>query len=188
MKQTSMNNVPNILTGIRIVVIPFICLFMYVGYIMQCSLLYNISIVLAFIACITDFFDGKLARKYNIVSPFGRCFDPIADKVLVMSLIIMLIYMKILWIFPAIIILFREFLISGVREFCSKEKQIVIPVSKLAKYKTATQMFSLFFLMLLGNNNCFCFIGNVIFTVSAMLSIITAYQYIISVKDIFFSR
>ena len=188
MKKTNMKNIPNILTGIRIVFVPLICLFMYIGYIMSCRVLHIFAIVLTFIACITDFFDGQLARKYNIVSSFGRCFDPIADKVLVMSLIIMLIYMKMLWIFPAIIILFREFLISGVREFCAKEKQIVVPVSKLAKYKTATQMFSLFFLMLFGDNCYLCFIGNIIFTISAILSIITAYNYIMSVKDIFFCR
>ncbi|GEM_PF-1184424 len=176
--KTFIQKLPNILTTGRIVFVPIICVLMYVDT-FETRLL---SIICAFLACISDFFDGKLARKYKAVSPFGRCMDPIADKTLVMTLIIMLVYLEKAWVFPCVAILFREFVVSGLREFVSKESHITIHVSMLAKIKTTTQMVALLFLMILGTNQVLKIVGNCLLTIAAILSLITSYQYIRQVK------
>ena len=176
--------VPNTLTMLRICLVPVIFIFMYIDNgVSNCM-----AIFFAFIACISDFFDGKIARKYNCSSTFGRCMDPIADKILVMTLILMLVYFHRVWIVPSIVILLREFVVSGVREFVSKEKNIIIHVSKLAKIKTSMQMFSLLFVMVFYKNSYLCFVGNILFTFASILAIITCVQYILSVKKVIFSR
>lgn len=170
--------VPNFLTAMRLVLVPIICWLMYV----DTHLTRILAIIFSAVACITDFFDGKIARKYNVVSAFGRCMDPIADKVLVMTLIIMLVYLEKAMVFPCVAILFREFVVAGIREFVAKENNVSIPVSKLAKLKTATQMISLMFLMIFGTNLVLYIIGNVFLSIAAILSIITSIQYIASIK------
>ena len=112
--------------------------------------------------------------------------DPIADKTLVMSLIVMLVYLEEAWVFPCIAILFRELVVSGIREFVAKEKQITIKVSKLAKVKTATQMFSLLFLMAFATNDVLFIIGNFLLSIAALLSVITSVQYIKSIQNVIF--
>ena len=178
----TIKQVPNILTSIRIILIPIICVLMYVDI----SSTRILAIILTALACITDKIDGEIARKYDCCSAFGKCMDPIADKTLVASLIIMLVYLDKAYIFPCIIILFREFVVSGIREFVSKERGLTINVSKLAKIKTFSQMFSLFFLMLVGDNYWLLLFGNILLIISAILSIITGYQYIYSVRKVIF--
>lgn len=177
----TVKNTPNILTFVRIVLVPFICLLMY----FDTKTTQILAFFFAFIASITDFFDGIVARKYNARSAFGRCMDPIADKVLVMALIIMLVYCKKAWVFSCIIILFREFIVSGLREFLAKEKQITIKVSQLSKVKTFIQMFSLLFLILVDVNSVSFFIGNAFLFFAAIISIMTSIDYIKLVQDYF---
>ncbi len=174
--------IPNILTTMRIFFIPVICGLMYI----DTSTTRVLAIFFAFLACVTDFFDGHVARKYGICSSYGKCMDPIADKSLIMSLIIMLVYLEKAWVFPCIMILFRDFVVSGLREYVSKEKSITIDVSKLSKLKTATQMFALLFLMCVGSNITLLMIGNILLVASAILSLITSWQYIKSVGNIVF--
>ena len=174
--------VPNFLTSARIVFVPIICVLMFIDN----SATRVLAIIFASMASITDYLDGKIARRYNACTAFGRCMDPIADKTLVMSLIVMLVYLEKAWVFPCIAILFREFVVSGIREFVAKEKQMIIKVSKLAKIKTATQMFSLLFLMIFGTNDILFVIGNMLLTFAALLSIITSIQYIKSIQNIIF--
>ena len=173
--------IPNILTVLRILLVPLICIFMNINTFSAKI----VSIILLCGACISDFFDGKLARKWKVVSAFGRCLDPIADKVLVMAVLVMLVSAQKAWLIPSIAILFREFLISGIREFVAKEKQITIYVSKLAKFKTATQMISLILLVIADNNSIILLIGNIFLSISALLSAITSVQYIFGVRNIF---
>ena len=179
----SVRKIPNILTSIRIILVPIICVLMYIDTEWSRVL----SIIFAGIASITDHFDGKIARKYDVCSAFGRCMDPIADKTLIMALIIMLIYLEKAWVFPCIAILFREFVVAGIREFLAKEKRMLIKVSKLAKIKTATQMISLLFLMIIGTNDVLFIIGNSLLIIAAILSIVTSIQYIKSIQDIIFN-
>ena len=111
-----LKNIPNFLTSMRILLIPIIIILMEID-----EELYRwLSLILYFIACISDFFDGYLARKFEIESNFGRFLDPIADKILIVSVIFVLIAQtKIngLFVYAALIIVLREILVSGLRNF-----------------------------------------------------------------------
>ncbi len=91
------------------------------------------------VAAITDYFDGKLARKHNNITQFGRCFDIIADKALVLAVLLIGLHVGSAHMIFVFIILFREFTVSGLREILAEE-QIKIPASKLGKWKTGFQM------------------------------------------------
>lgn len=142
-KKSSIWNVPNILTTIRmILIIPFVILLLG-GNALWFGENKFISCVIAagifLIACITDFLDGKIARKYNLVTNFGKFMDPLADKVLVCAGMICLIEMGKLPAWAVIIIIAREFIISGFRLVAS-DAGIVIAASYWGKWKTAIQM------------------------------------------------
>jgi cardiolipin synthase len=98
------------------------------------------------VAAVTDYFDGYLARSWSMQSPFGRMLDPIADKLLVGAAILMLVHFDRAPTLPALIILCREILVSGLREFLA-EAQVGLPVSRLAKWKTGVQMVAIGFLI-----------------------------------------
>lgn len=138
-------SLPNILTFSRIIVIP---LFIGSFYLNQPWASW-VALALFSAASITDFFDGYLARARNLQSNLGKVFDPIADKLLIATTILMLVAFSQIsgWsVLPALIILLREILVSGLREFLA-EIQVSVPVTKLAKWKTAIQMVALGFLL-----------------------------------------
>ncbi len=182
------SKIPNILTLTRLAVVPLFSLFLF-----DDSLEYRIIFLALFIyASITDFFDGYLARKYNINTTFGRVFDPIADKSLILVVFIVLLVKNISYapyiVIPIMVILVRELVISGIREGLAVKK-IVIHVSKLGKYKTTIQMICLGFLILGGQENifliCIEYTGIVLTYVSMIISFISGLDYIIKVyKDI----
>ena len=100
-------------------------------------------------ACVTDWFDGYFARRYHQISRFGRFLDPIADKLLVAAALVMLVKngeLSGVHVLAALIILAREILVSGLREFLA-ELRVGLPVSQLAKWKTAVQMTAIAFLL-----------------------------------------
>jgi len=134
-------NLPNILTLSRIAVIPFIvALVMMNNFTAQW-----IAFVLYVLAALTDFLDGYLARKMNIVSSLGRMLDPIADKLIVGALLITFAYegsFSAALTFAAVLIIMREIAVSGLREHLGP-LNIVIPVSGIAKYKTTLQLIAL---------------------------------------------
>ncbi|GHU11466.1 CDP-diacylglycerol--glycerol-3-phosphate 3-phosphatidyltransferase [Alphaproteobacteria bacterium] len=131
---------PNLLTLSRVFSIPFIILCFYIeGFWSHLS-----ATLLFIIACITDFFDGYLARQWKQVSAFGRFMDPVADKLLISTILLMLSGMGVingLHLIGASIILAREIMVSGLREFMS-EMRMKVPVTKYAKWKTVMQMLS----------------------------------------------
>ncbi|MBR1734155.1 MAG: CDP-diacylglycerol--glycerol-3-phosphate 3-phosphatidyltransferase [Alphaproteobacteria bacterium] len=134
-------NIPNILTLSRIFSIPFIVACFYIGDFWA----HLTATVLFVIACITDFFDGYFARQWKQVSAFGRFLDPVADKLLVSTILLMLSGTGTILgihLIGACIILAREIIVSGLRGFLA-EMQLRVPVTKYAKWKTATQMFSI---------------------------------------------
>jgi len=138
---------PNILTLSRIVAIPVIVGLLFVAQGWAAWL----ALVLYTAACITDWLDGHLARLQNLESPIGKFLDPIADKLLVGALLLTMAGTARLtfWGLPAaIIILMREILVSGLREYLAGLKQISVPVSRLAKWKTGVQMVALGFLII----------------------------------------
>lgn len=134
---------PNLLTGFRIASIPLV-----VGFYLWLG---NLGIWLAggtFIAAsITDYYDGHLARKWNVQSSFGRLLDPIADKLLVAGALLLLVAAHQAPLIPSLIIICREILVSGLREFLA-ERRIPMPVIALAKTKTGVQLTAISVLLL----------------------------------------
>ncbi len=137
-----MYNPPNLLTVSRILAIPALVAAFYIpgsfGMWATC--------VIFALAAITDFFDGYLARNWSMQSALGRMLDPIADKLLVGAAILMLVHFERAPILPALVILCREIMVSGLREFLA-EVRVGMPVSRLAKWKTGVQMAAIGFLL-----------------------------------------
>ncbi len=169
-----MYNLPNLLTISRIVVIPVIFLSIYIHTAWWSVL----AAVLFILAAITDYFDGYLARTRNETSAFGRLFDPIADKLLVVSALVIIVANKMVLpvsYVPVIVILCREVLVSGLREFLAEVK-VGMPVTRLAKWKTGFQMTAIS-LILLGHVTLFRVLGESLLWVAGVLTFITGYQY-----------
>lgn len=170
-----MTKLPNWLTYGRIAAIPAIMLLLLVNH----PALRWIALVLYAAAAITDFFDGYLARKYGTVSPVGRMLDPIADKLLVGALLLVFCFdgsFGVWDLIPATVILLREIFVSGLREFMGTEK-IVVPVSRLAKYKTAAQLVALGLViaepLVFGMRE----VSDIMLWLAAILTAITGWQY-----------
>lgn len=145
-----MYSLPNLLTISRIVVIPVIFMMVYI----HATLWQLVAAILFIVASITDYLDGYLARSRNETSAFGRLLDPIADKLLVTSALVVILAVpgmvvcKLSYI-PVIVILCREILVSGLREFLMEVK-VGMPVTRLAKWKTGFQMTALSMMLLKG--------------------------------------
>ncbi len=169
-------SIPNWLTYSRIAVIPVLVAVYYIpgdwGYWLATGLF--------FYAGVTDYLDGYLARAWNITSGMGRFLDPIADKLLVGASLMLLVSNNRAHIIPALAILGREILVSGLREFLA-ELQVRMPVTHLAKYKTAAQMVAIG-LLLLGPAAPYSIpadiIGNILLWVAAALTLFTGYIYL----------
>lgn len=173
-------NLPNNLTLLRIAFIPVIAglMFLHTSWAAWAALGFYTA------ACVTDWFDGYLARKMETTSAFGRFLDPIADKLLIAILLLLFAGLDRLWdwwLIPACIIMFREVLIAGLREFLGPQN-IVIHVSKLAKWKTAAQMISMGFLVVGHDGNVILpetvLIGQILLSVAALLTAITGWDYL----------
>ncbi len=178
-KYIMFKSLPNKLTLSRIVVIPIILVLLFVPK------TWAAWVALAFFtsAGITDWLDGYLARRGNEVTRVGQFLDPIADKLLVSAVILVLVSIQQidgLTIFPAIIILMREVAVSGLREFLAG-LQVSVPVSRLAKWKTTIQMIALGFLMI-GDRYAPSFIpataiGDLGLWVAGGFTLVTAWDY-----------
>ena len=173
-----MKNLPNILTFARILVIPILILSFFLD-----GVLSNwIAATLFIFASVTDFVDGYLARLLSAQSNLGKVLDPIADKLLVATTIIMLVHFgdnDLLITIPGIIILFREIFVSGLREFLA-EINVSVPVSQLAKWKTGVQMTALA-IMILGDKGTGIEytneIGRIGLVIAAILTVFTGFAY-----------
>jgi cardiolipin synthase len=175
-----LQNLPNILTVSRILLLPVLIGLLLVPHDWA---VWTAVWIYAFCA-ITDFFDGYLARRFETTSKFGTFLDPISDKIMVGCLLLVLAgigRLPELWMVPALIIMTREFLISGLREFLGPQN-ISVPVSKLAKWKTTVQMVALGFLVAgnLGNSIVphTLLIGQVGLTIAAVITVITGWSYL----------
>lgn len=168
-----MMSLPNLLTLARIAVLPVICLLMYAH-------IPVFAVVLYIICALTDFFDGYLARKLNAVSDFGTFLDPIADKIFVAVILLVLVDIGTVagyWIIPVIVILVREFLVSGMREFLGP-KNVKLPVSQLAKWKTTLQMAALVLLIAAPLMPVLGVAGLWSLLIAAVLTAITGWSYL----------
>jgi len=179
-----LKKIPNILTIGRIIIVPFFVLAFYLpGFYGDLT-----AFTLFVIASFTDFLDGMLARMMGEESKLGELLDPIADKIIVATALILLVMsgtIRHYEVIAAIIILTREILISGLREFLAKG-QIKLPVTNLAKLKTFLQMLSIA-LLLTGEtgNKILNFqdynaqtIGIILLWLSAFLTLYTGYEYL----------
>ena len=174
-------NIPNMLTLFRIWVIPVI---VFTFFFTNPSAAW-MGVILFALAGISDYMDGYLARHLNQLSRFGRVLDPIADKLLVGSILLMLAFTDRLGpygVIPATIILCRDILVSGLREFLAEIK-VGCPVTKLAKWKTACQMCALPMLMVSEPgvsgifSDTFYYVGQVALWGAAILTVMTGYDY-----------
>lgn len=141
-----MKNLPNTITIARLCTLPLLVILMMIDSAWAAWSALGIYTL----GCVTDWLDGYIARRFNLESNFGKFMDPIADKIFIATVLICLVansHLHGLGVIPVLLILWREFLISGLREFFGP-KNIQFPVSRLAKWKTGIQMFALGFLIM----------------------------------------
>ena len=176
--------IPNYLTIGRIIIVPFFVISYYLPGFYGDIIPFGLFVIASF----TDFLDGLLARMYKEESKLGELLDPIADKIIVAAALILLVMggtIKNYEVIAAVIILTREILISGLREFLAKGR-IRLPVSNLAKYKTFLQMFSISILLTGETGNKIVnfqdynaqTIGIILLWLSAFLTLYTGYDYL----------
>ncbi|ERT56790.1 CDP-diacylglycerol--glycerol-3-phosphate 3-phosphatidyltransferase [Peptoniphilus koenoeneniae] len=169
-------NLPNKLTFLRILLVPVFVILMYLGQEFRV-----IATIVFCIASFTDFLDGYLARKNNLVTNFGKFADPLADKILVCSAIIIFCEMGDIPAWAVIIIIAREFAITGFR-IIAASMNITIAAGSLGKIKTATQLVAVI-LMLIGLPILYK-TGLILFYISLFFTIISAVDYMVKNKEV----
>ncbi len=191
---TSIWTPANIVTCVRIVFIPVFMLFAtdaFLGLGMSSYAQAVVAFVLYVILSLTDKVDGTLARSRGEVTDFGKFLDPIADKLLVFSALLVLLAQGVVNVWPVFIILFREFLVSALRMVASANGQ-VIAADKLGKWKTATTMMALCGFLLLpvvadsGMPLGLWMVCQVLFGIAVVLTIVSGVQYFYNARTIVF--
>ena len=173
-------NLPNKLTVLRVLMIPFFVVFMLTD--LGGASGKWIALAIFIIASLTDLLDGKIARKYNLVTNFGKFMDPLADKLLVSAAMICLIENGKLAAWIVIIIISREFIISGFRLVAS-DNGIVIAASYWGKFKTVFQM-AMIIVLIMDLGGVFDLIGNVLIWIALALTIISLMDYVLKNKQV----
>lgn len=173
-------NLPNKLTMFRVFLIPFFVLFM-IGNITDGNDKY-IAVAIFIVASLTDMLDGKIARKYNLVTNFGKFMDPLADKLLVCSALICLIDNKLQsWI--VIIIISRELIISGFRTIAA-DNGVVIAASWWGKYKTTAQMVMIIIMIIDLQYKWYSVLEYVFIYLSLALTLISLVDYLVKNRQV----
>ncbi len=167
-------NLPNKLTTLRVIMIPFFVFFL-LWQNGENRTFRMIALALFIIASLTDLLDGKIARKYNLVTNFGKFMDPLADKLLVCSALICLIELNALPAWMVIVIISREFIISGFRLIAS-DNGVVIAASYWGKFKTTFQMVSVVLLIL--DIPALAFVTTICVWIALVLTIVSLVDYI----------
>ncbi len=181
---------PNKLTLLRIIIIPVMIVLFYIPWLSEnniflgVSYLYFIEFLIFIIASLTDFLDGYIARKYNLVTTFGKFLDPLADKMLVFSSMVILMLnnngvipggpLVPMWVFVVMII--REFMVSGIRMLVST-KGVVIAAGWMGKWKTFVTMIAILVLFMSGIHVSVIYIGQVLMYIACLLTIVSGAQY-----------
>lgn len=168
-------NLPNKLTVLRVIMIPFFVFFLLLENGVNPTWRY-LSAAIFIVASFTDLLDGKIARKYNLVTNFGKFMDPLADKLLVCSALICLIQLEQLPAWMVIIIISREFIISGFRLVAS-DNGVVIAASYWGKFKTVFQMISVILLIL--NIPALSLITQICVWIALILTVASLVDYIV---------
>lgn len=174
-------NLPNKLTIFRVILIPFFVFFLLAPYFPGYGKYIATAIFIA--ASLTDLADGKIARKYNLVTNFGKFMDPLADKLLVCSALICLVEINKLAAWIVIIIIAREFIISGFRLVAS-DNGVVIAASYWGKFKTTFQMLMIIALILDFEFSYWGILETVLVWVALILTVVSLIDYIVKNKDV----
>lgn len=180
-------NRANQLTLLRLVlIIPFL-LFLWLSYFGRSDITYILVVKATFrvvalsifvLAVVTDYFDGKIARETNTVTDFGKLMDPIADKLLTFTFLLVLLQARAISLLLVLILLFREFFITALRALVSSKISVIIPASSWGKYKTIALYISLFIIGLIPVFPYVTVVVNSILLLPAViLSIVSAYSY-----------
>ena len=174
-------NLPNKLTVCRVILIPFFVFFLLAD---PASVTFKwIALGIFVIASLTDMLDGKIARKYNLITDFGKFMDPLADKLLVCSAMIGLIELERIPSWIVIVIIPREFVISGFRLIASDNGR-VIAASYWGKFKTTFQMIMVILMIADIQNQAFYMLTQVIMWIALALTIISLVDYLVKNKDV----
>ncbi|MCR5102693.1 MAG: CDP-diacylglycerol--glycerol-3-phosphate 3-phosphatidyltransferase [Butyrivibrio sp.] len=172
-------NLPNKLTLFRVILIPVFCVFMLVDITGDADKW--IALAIFIIASLTDLLDGKIARKYNLVTDFGKFMDPLADKLLVCSAMILLVDLEKIPSWIVVIIIAREFIISGFR-LIAVENGRVIAASYWGKFKTTFQMIMI--ILMIADIPALSVITTVIMYVALILTVVSLVDYLVKNKDV----
>ena len=194
-------NLPNKLTLLRILIVPIMIIIFYIPWLGSHDLfnytvdgnthgltwLYFIELLLFMVAAFTDFLDGHIARKRNLVTSFGKFADPLADKILVFAAMAILMVGPIggllpngplvpLWVY--VVMLIREFAVSGIRMVAARNGE-TIAAGRTGKWKTAVTMVAIIVLFLSGLHNAVIYVGQILIYVAAILTIISGIEYFV---------
>ena len=173
-------NLPNKLTLLRVFMIP---IFFLVLFLAPEPVNRYVAVVIFIVASLTDMLDGKIARKYNLVSNFGKFMDPLADKLLVMSALVSMVALEDLAAWVVIIILAREFAITGFRTL-AMEANIVMAASWWGKVKTTTQMIMIPVVLLQLPFSCMPVVENILVALAVFFTIFSGADYMIKNKQV----
>lgn len=174
-------NLPNKLTVLRVILIPFFVFFLMAPYFDGYGNYIAVAIFIA--ASLTDLLDGKIARKYHLVTNFGKFMDPLADKLLVCSAMICLIETGQLASWIVIIIIAREFIISGFRLVAS-DNGVVIAASYWGKFKTTFQMLMVIVLILDIDHSFFRILGMILTYAALILTVVSLIDYVVKNQQV----
>ena len=182
-------NLPNKLTVLRLILTPILVflLLLRFGYtdsnvvlrsgflsIRSSAILYLSTVILFIFISLTDFFDGYIARRDNLVTNFGKLMDPIADKIFVFSILIVLVRYNLLSVWFVLILLSREFVVVAIRTLKVENGGEIVAASNVAKLKTATQMLAILFIILFSFGKI---ANSIVMLPSVILSLISMYEY-----------
>lgn len=181
-------NLPNKLTLFRVILIPFFVFFLLAPYFEGYG--NYIAVAIFIVASITDFLDGKIARKYHLVTNFGKFMDPLADKLLVSAALVCLTALGFIPAWMTVVIISREFIISGFRLIAAEQGR-VIAASWWGKWKTSVTMVTLAILLLLVNDkgfgavyDGFMTVTTILLWISVILTVVSLVDYLIKNKDV----
>lgn len=179
-------NLPNKLTIFRVILIPFFVFFLLTDFVPFSR---YIALGIFALASLTDLLDGKIARKYNLVTNFGKFMDPIADKLLVCAALIAFVEMKLMPSWIVIVLIAREFVVSGFRLVAS-DAGIVLAAGWGGKFKTATQMIMCCFLIVNLGEKIFALyvVEQVLIYLSLALSVYSMIEYIVKNRKVIADR
>lgn len=182
-------NLPNKLTILRIILVGVFMLFLFSKGVAAKALAFTTFVI----ASLTDFLDGYLAKKYNMITDFGKLMDPIADKILILAAFLAFVEMKLIPAWMVVIIIFREIAVTGLR-ISALAKGKVIAADDGGKHKMISQVFAvliiLIFLMLKESGINFSWMGSIIFfimLITTLLTLISGISYLIRNRGIYFN-